>query len=534
MARNLAPGLQAFTMIAGYGNSNSNNNKGKPNTSRLNVLAQVASNLLEIKNTNVNKKQGAAIASAIFKPPEPDIPGKNTTNKSLDSKIPEVQVDIIDDEEDEETSVLLPPYVSDSVRSAFIRAWKGIVSGQAFTGSYLEQYAQVWVNKSKVGHVYDCERELQKSYADPMFKQLFLDVGFQNETKNIIYLKSKFSLKTLNAIPAWGAIEKKAKGVGDVEPDIIVWSPPTANSGGRPVVNIIEMKIGKGKKDGGEEYNQLCRVKALCEMWMNEYAKSTTKSNVTARTGWKRPIIKLWFCGWAAKTNADVVFQRPGKTMGIRDPVTIPYNSSSQVWNVEKINAKGFGELTGIRAEFISKIIEELNYKRALAFNQVWNQMTNPNTNIGRKFKANREANRREWNALIAGAVTNEAVVEFIKKTKSKKTAPTASAANAEREHNIIRRQAPLEAAIRSMLVNASKYNPAKVTQVINELVAKNAPIEKWTSVKNYINKNAPARTAPIITLLKNRANVGNNKFNSVFGTNAHKTLRGTRPRVRL
>jgi hypothetical protein len=520
-------------MIGGYG-SNSNNNRRQANTSRLNVLAQVASNLLEIKNTNVNKEQGAELASAIFKPPEPDTPGKSANNKALDAKIPEAQVDEIDVEEDEETSVLLPPYVSDDLRNAFIKAWKGIVSGQAFTGSYLEQYAQVWVDKTRVGHVYDCERTKQTSYKDDLFKQLFLDVNFQKETKNAVYLKSKFSLATLNAIPAWGAISDKAKGTGEVEPDIIVWSPPTANSGGRPIVHIIEMKIGKGKKDSGEEHNQLCRVKALCELWMNQYDKSKNATDVKNKVGWKRPLIKMWFCGWAAKTNADVVFQRPGEYMGQRNPVRIPYSSKNANWRVGTINAAGFGELTGIRSQFISKIIEELNYKRTVAFNTVWNKMTDPSTNLGRKFAANRAANRTAWNSLVAGAVTNEAVIEYIKKTKPKKAEATATAATASRQHNAIRRQAPLEAAIRQMLVNANKYNPTKVKAVIEELVTKNAPVEKWTSVSNYILKNTKARTAPIIALLKNNNRVGNNKFNTVFGKGQARVLRGGRARVRV
>lgn len=527
-----APGLEAFSMIGGYGSNNNNNNNRSKKTSGLNILAQVASNLTEIKNANVNKRQGANIASAIFKPPEPDIPGKTANNKKIDAKIPEVQVDEIDEEEDEETSVLLPPYVSDELRNEFIKSWKGIVSGQAFTGSYLEQYAQVWVDKTKVGHVYDCERTKQDNYKNDLFKQLFLDVNFQKETKNAVYLKSKFSLSKLNQVPAWGAIKDKAKGVSEVEPDIIVWSPPTANSGGKPVVHIIEMKIGKGKKDSGEEHNQLCRVKALCEMWLNEYTKSTNKADVKNRENWKRPIIKMWFCGWAAKTDADVVFQRPGAYMGQRDPVKVPYSSSDKNWHVGTINASGFGKLTGIRSEFISKIIEELNYKRTVAFNSVWNRMSDPTTNIGRKFIQDRAKNREQWNSLIAGAVSNEAVLEYIRKTKPKKPESTATAATAARQHNAIRRQAPLEAAIRQMLVNTTRYNATKVGAVVNELVSKNAPIEKWTSVKNYITANAKARTAPVIALLKNRTNVSNNKFNTVFGNGKARMLRRARERV--
>lgn len=530
----LAPGVQAFTMIGGYGSNSNNNNNNKPgNKSRLNLLAQVASNLMEIKNTNVSKKQGAELASAIFKPPEPDIPGKNAANKKIDATIPEAQVDLIDDEEDEETSVLLPPYVSDELRNEFIKAWKGIVSGQAFTGSYLEQYAQVWVDKTRVVHVYDCERTKQQSYKDDLFKQLFLDVDFQKETKNMVYLKSKFSLATLNAIPAWDAIKDKAKGVSEVEPDIIVWSPPTANSGGRPIVHIIEMKIGKGKKDSGEEHNQLCRVKALCELWMNQYEKSKNANDIRNKVGWKKPIIKMWFCGWAAKTNADVVFQRPGAYMG-QKKVKIPYNSTNANWRVGTINATGFGDLTGIRSQFISKIIEELNYKRTVAFNTVWNKMTDPSTNLGRKFAEDRAKNREQWNSLVAGAVTNEAVLEYIKKTKPKKVEATATAATAARQHNAIRRQAPLEAAIRQMLVNAIKYNPNKVKAVIEELVTKNAPVEKWTSVRNYIMRNQKSRAASVIALLKNNNRVGNNKFNTVFGKGQARALRGGRERVRV
>ena len=434
-------------------------------------------------------------------------------------KVPQLQLEQIDieaakrvDAGNEETSVLIPDYIKGAKRDNLILKWKAIVSGQAFTGSYLELYAQRWIDRARVQSVYDCQRDPQKSHLGETFKAIFLNSIRWKEApggRKTIFLKSKWNLSKVNALSNWGAIKEKAKGAVDVEPDIIVCDPATNT------VYIIEMKIGNGKKDSGEEWNQPCRVTKLFEILWNEYTQATP-----GRSQARPPNIKMVFVGWAAKTPEDVVFTAPQRTMGRNKPVPVPYYTAGIIppeWQVIKANAKSFGELTGVRDGFISKIIQELNWIRANGFYKAMDDILK-NQNLLRE--------RNKWlNNLThetRAAVSNRKMFSYL--TPLKRTAPSNTEARAANINKVLNNFQKFESLRRNLLNNAKQYNTAKVQQLSNILKSPpqgwNYTPNQWTVFANYASNNKgqlrPNRGAQVVVNLVKK-DVGANKIKEIF-----------------
>ena len=436
------------------------------------------------------------------------------------SQVPQIQLEQIDIEAakrdtNQETSVLIPDYITGAKRDNLVIRWKALVSGQAFTGSFLELYAQKWIDRAKVANIYDCQRDVQRSFEGKTFQYIFGNAdNWQNAPggRKTIFLKSKWSLTKVNSLPEWAALKSKAKGENDVEPDIIVCDPNRGN----PIVYIVEMKIGNGKKDSGEEHNQLCRVKMLFEIMLSEYEQSVASRN--RRSPWnstrKRPTVSMLFVGWAAKTNQDVDFNTPARFMG-RNQVAVPYyqgNSIPPAWSVLKINGDGFGGVSGIRASYVTKIIQELNWIRASGFFQAMQEIMQNASIIGA---------RNRWLANFGretrSAVRNRTNFKFI--TPVKKTTPTNTALRAEAIQQVTNQYAQYEAMVRNLLNNTANYNPAKVNALINRLqtLGADAQINNWKSLSNYISQNnTKARAIPVARALIAKG-VGNANIKQLY-----------------
>jgi len=488
--------------------------------------------VLRLQNTqanirNVSFQAGKKVALTLF--PPPDQPKTSEERRAADVGVPQVQLEQV--EEDIETSILLPPYIKSSVRNQLVTAWKGIVSGQAFTGSYLEFYGQKWVYADKVSAVYDCDRDVQRSYNGETFQNVFLNKnGWMQGSKRQIFLKSKFSLTDVNSLPGWKELKQSAKGSDDVEPDIIICIPNTVRNSGvvvrKPTVFIVEMKIGLGKTDSVPEHHQLCRTKRTIEKWLDDFEKTLRNGQNTAYSGWVRPDVKLVFVGWAAPTPDKVVFKLPGKTIGRTNPVSVPYvnqNSGSVLYEyqVMKTNSEGFGHLSGVRAAFVTKIIEELNFKRAQTFSRVFSQLTNVRTNLGRQVALNRNAWLRQYGAETGPALRSAVLIETLgKKRKSPGTGVIQKLSNSINMELAQGRN--LDAAIGRMLQNSATYNSTAVNTVIRELQKAGATRNNWLSLRNYILKNnskTSARVAPVLQALQRRG-VNQGIIKNIFRNN--------------
>lgn len=492
-------------------------------------LAAAANSLVE-ENTPAQLRQVAPTESkkaafGLF--PPPDDPKTNAEKKAVQKNVPEVQLEQID--EDIETSILLPPYIKGKSRTDLILAWKNIVSGQAFTGSYIEFYGQKWVYNDKVSAVYDCNRDIQRSYIGETFQNVFLNKnGWMGGSKRHLFLKSKFSLQDVNTLPGWKELQLRAKGANDVEPDIIVCAPRSVTDTGfnlrKPTVFIVEMKIGLGKSDSIPEHHQLCRTKRLIEKWLDEFETSIRNRKNTAYPGWERPEVKLVFVGWAAPTPDRVVFKVPGRTIGTAgSAVMVPYvNQGSgtvfDAYSVTKTNSEGYGKLSGVRASFVSKIIEDLNFKRASAFYKVFAELSNSTTPLGRQVATNRNVWLRNYGSQQGPSLRNAVKIEALTKKKSSAAPGTiqklSNSINAGLERNN-----PINAAIGTMLRNASTYNPAVVPKLINNLKQLKASRNNWLSLRNYMLMNNTKKGARATAILKNmvQKSVNNTIINNVF-----------------
>ena len=514
-------------------NTNSNakilkefNNRLAPN---LNLLAQAVNQIVQ-QNAPANlasatMNAGKKAALTLF--PPPDEPKTNAERKAVNTGVPEVQLEQVD--EDVETSVLLPPYIKGETRLRLIAAWKNIVSGQAFSGSYIEFYGQKWVYSDKVSKVYDCDRDIQRSYNGETFQNVFLNKnGWMQGSKKQIFLKSKFSLTDVNSIPGWKELQTQAKGANDVEPDILVCEPArTRNS--KPTVFIVEMKIGLGKTDSIPEHHQLCRIKRTVEKWLDDFEKTLKNRKNNIWKGWVRPEIQLVFVGWAAPTPEKVVFKVPGKTVGRVSPVPVPYvNQSSGAINpgyeVMKTNSVGFGNISGVRAGFVTKIIEELNFKRASAFYKVFSQILNTTTNLGRQIETNRISWLNTYGAETGPALRSRVAIELLTKKKSKSAPGTIQKLSDSINKNLASFK-PINNAIGRMLHNATTYNSTIVPGLITQLKNASASRNNWLSIRNYILKNNSKKTPRATAILKNMISKGvnnliiNNVFRNVYNS---------------
>jgi hypothetical protein len=278
-------------------------------------------------------------------------------------------------EEELETSVIFPSYFNARLKNKLIKAWKNIVSGQAFTGSWLELRALRWSTRNgDISELRDCNRRTVQHTGSSVFKGLctpkqILDGSFNKKPISYLYLKSRFTLSRVNedntvitgGAKRWAGLKDIAKGATWGEPDVILRE---IKADGSIVLSIFEFKIGFGKpSDSGAkatEWNQLVRVKRNLELLINEWiteqggaAKVKTKFPL-----WKRPTIKLYFVGWSAPSPDAVQLIRPTN-----------YTPPSG-YEVTPLNSTGFGNLTGLNSDFITHIIEELQYARAMALVQ--------------------------------------------------------------------------------------------------------------------------------------------------------------------
>ena len=278
-------------------------------------------------------------------------------------------------EEELETSVIFPSYFNPSLRNKLVKAWKNIVSGQAFTGSWLELSALRWSTRNgPISELRDCNRRTVQHTGSSVFKALcipsqILDRTFNKKPVSYLYLKSRFTLSLVNddtsviagGAKRWAGLKDIAKGSTWGEPDVILRE---IKADGSIVLSIFEFKIGFGKpSDSGAkatEWNQLVRVKRNLELLINQWITEKGGAAEVKRKYplWKRPTIKLYFVGWSAPSAATVQLIRPTN-----------YNPPAG-YDVEPLNSTGFGNLTGLNASFITHIIEELQYARAMALVQ--------------------------------------------------------------------------------------------------------------------------------------------------------------------
>ena len=463
--------------------------------------------------------------------PPPDKPKTVAEQKAEANGVPEVQLEQVD--EDVETSVLLPPYIRGRSRNDLINAWKNIVSGQAFTGSYIEFYGQKWVYADKVSAVFDCDRDIQRSYNGETFMNVFLNKnGWMGGPKRQIFLKSKFSLTDVNSISGWKELQLQAKGSNDVEPDILICVPANTRNTGfavpKPTVFIVEMKIGLGKTDSIPEHHQLCRTKKTIEKWLDDFEKVVANGKNAPYQDWVRPDVKLVFVGWAAQTPDKVVFKVPGAKVGRQTasstPTPVPYvnQATSQVlpsYQVIKTNSEGFGKLSGVRAGFVTNIIEELNFKRAAAFYKIFAELTNNTTPLGRQVTMNRNAWLAQYGSEIGPALRSQVAIKVLMKKKAPSKPPGTIQKLSNAINKNLAEQRPVNNAIGAMLRNASTYNAAVVPALISQLKTLGATRNNWLSLRNYMFQNNSKKTSRATAILKNMTSksVNNSIINNVF-----------------
>lgn len=275
-----------------------------------------------------------------------------------------------------ETSIIFPDYFNLSLKNKLVNAWRNIVSGQAFTGSWLELDALKWSTRNgPITQLRDCNRKTVIDTGSSVFKALCTPrdvLAAKNAnvpSSSYLYLKSRFELDLVNSdnraissgAKTWKGLEGIAKGTSWGEPDVILRE---IKADGSITLSIFEFKIGYGKSsDSGAkatEWNQLTRIKRTLELLIDAWIiqNNGLKEVRKLYPKWKRPQIKLYFVGWSAPNAQSVQLVRPTNYV---PPVG---------YNVEPLNSTGFGNLTGINASFVNKLIQELNYARAFALTQ--------------------------------------------------------------------------------------------------------------------------------------------------------------------
>jgi len=306
---------------------------------RTKILKTINLTELFLDTTEGKIKAAKAIYSAVAKDDDPE-------KELFDSR----------EEEDDSLVSFLPK----AVQADFKKKWRDLASKQVFNGSFLEFQGMRF---SKSAKVYDAERN-DKYGGRGVFEHIIGDSMTER-----IYLKCRFSFDDLKKDngkvspdypDTWGGLS--GKGKNSVEPDVIV---RVGNE-----IRIFELKMGLGKKESGtepKECHQLMRCKRLFENWASEY-------------NYELPIIKLYFVGWAASSDADVEFGK-SKLMTVK-------------YNVTKINSDGMARLTSINAKLVSAIILELDRKRIKAFNSLINKFIKPWGKYYNVYRA--EVNKRK------------------------------------------------------------------------------------------------------------------------------------------
>jgi hypothetical protein len=395
---------------------------------------------------------------------------------------PEEAIELFEEKAEAESGILLGPYFPTSLKQQFIERWKQIVTGQAFTGSYLELYAMQWLNRSVTTDLIDVGRAVATGPESGSFQHLFFRK--QNENTKRLYLKAKFSLADVNAV--WPDLRLRAKGKDDVEPDIIMWSlEPNSQNGNQmwPTVSIFEMKIGLGKNDPGE-WNQLCRLKKTFEIWMDKITREHPNWLANKRRqGWKQPQIKLYFVGWAAPTSERVVLVKPSVPHGY-------YNPNELAWKVTPLNGAAFGVATGIRASFISKIISELNHDRAKAFYRTMSEFMDPSGQFHSQYKNAFNRFYANYNAELLQAAPNFTPIRPMGPISFQNTRFGVAPGNAGRNTAKSKRKAPGTGNGGVTEARARQVEQERMTRFRTVLQPLVPPQSKVNQIKNKVMRN--------------------------------------------
>ena len=250
-----------------------------------------------------------------------------------------VASDLISSEND--ASTLMLSILNERDRAHVKRVWKDLVSQQVTNGSFLEFQGMRFMTDAAV--VYDVERFTK---GDAWASVITHILQKPPPGKYKVYLKCKFPLTDVNSdgtpiqsstSMTWKDLftKKLAKGQAHCEPDVIIRTDTE--------VRIFEMKMGLGKSDTvdkASEANQLARGKKVFENFIDAY-------NVNLNGNVKKNNIKLFFVGWSAPTNEDVVFTGAPWSIG--------------EYAVTKINGMGMTRYAPINSEIVTKIITMLN-----------------------------------------------------------------------------------------------------------------------------------------------------------------------------
>jgi hypothetical protein len=251
----------------------------------------------------------------------------------------DVASDLISSEND--ASTLMLSILNERDRAHVKRVWKDLVSQQVTNGSFLEFQGMRFMTDAAV--VYDVERFTK---GDAWASVITHILQKPPPGKYKVYLKCKFPLTDVNSdgtpiqsstTMTWKDLftKKLAKGQAHCEPDVIIRTDTE--------VRIFEMKMGLGKSDTvdkASEANQLARGKKVFENFIDAY-------NVNLNGNVKKNNIKLFFVGWSAPTNEDVVFTGAPWSIG--------------EYAVTKINGMGMTRYAPINSEIVTKIITMLN-----------------------------------------------------------------------------------------------------------------------------------------------------------------------------
>ncbi len=391
-------------------------------------------------------------------------------------------------EEELETSIIFPSYFNPRLKNKLVNAWRNIVSGQAFTGSWLELSALKWSTRNgPISELRDCNRRTVQNTGSGVFKALCTPsqvLSGKNIVKNsILYLKSRFVLSRVNddktAISGgktWKGLESIAKGTTWGEPDVILRE---IKEDGSIILSIFEFKIGYGKSsDSGAkatEWNQLTRVKRNLELLINEWiSENGGLAEVRKKyPKWKRPVIKLYFVGWAAPNESSVELVKPTNY--------VPPSG----YEVQPLNGTSFGTLTGMNANFINKLVEELNYARAFALSKAIEEIQRDPEYISARANYERNMMRQLAQARQLPMKPVSEVSSVREGNKKKTVAKAANASGAgqvagqvESLVNLLRRRGAANAnfMVQSALTNPNKF-PALYKQFLETFVAPgNAP----------------------------------------------------------
>jgi hypothetical protein len=338
------------------------------------------------------------------------------------------------------SSLILPPEFPIELEGMVRRKWRELCSGQVFNGDLLERDFLVYVTRNGPSRIIDIDRyeaTSSGSYA-------FMKIVQMRPAGRTMFFKSNFDLKRVNSFqdvfasirkPArgktaainknvtWAEVKTMTKGKDNVQPDVLIWE---WNGRSAPILNIIEMKAGFGEAGATDsnptEYIQLCRCKRLFEHWLDQLEAAIRNSlnnphvqkikkilNSNVAGGWRRPEIKLWFVGFAATSQTEISFGKPGKVWTLAQPV--PYN-------VGTLTGVEFGTKFGIAVNFINEAVAELNQFRRTSLEQTIAKFQQPppigDATLHAKYLKAIENKKRTMRAHVRSSGVTRAPVEYL------------------------------------------------------------------------------------------------------------------------